>query len=125
SSDTLQSLSKLSHAGTRTLIGRPEEMARCEPTAVNAWQCKALEDGTNPVTHGDDPERDQATADAAPEGLHVKALVLEVGKETVWYLGSANLTDPVRVGSHVELMVRLAGPTKHVGIDAFLGDEKT
>ncbi len=102
----------------RTLISRAEEMAKLDPDALSGWTTHTLHDAA-----GSDAEATEdaaPSAEPAPRGLHAKALAIQGASSTTWYLGSGNLTDPVRSGSSVELMVRLTGPTRLVGVTPFL-----
>lgn len=103
-----------------TLIGRPEEMSKCDEDVIGAWVAHGLHDAASSDADSADDQTLTSTADAAPQGLHAKALAIQNGRRTTWWLGSANLTDPVRAGSSVELMVKLEGKTSKVGIDVFL-----
>jgi len=97
------------------LVGRDEEMAKCSPEVLARWDAFVLHEGAS----ADADVADDSAADAAPQGLHAKALVIESNQQATWWIGSANLTDPVRSGASVELMVRLAGKVSKVGIDPF------
>jgi hypothetical protein len=58
-------------------------------------------------------------------GLHGKAYIVENGRDTTLYLGSANATNASLVaGSNVEILAELTGKRSRVGgIDSFLGDD--
>jgi hypothetical protein len=101
------------------IVGRDEEMARCSPDILARWEAFVLHEGASADADVLDDGAGEGTADAAPQGLHAKALVVESNQRATWWLGSANLTDPVRAGSSVELMVRLGGKVARVGIDRF------
>lgn len=118
STDALRTLRAQAPHGV--LVARAEELAKCTAESVGEWQAFVLHEGAS--LDADDAERaaESDTADAAPEGLHAKVFAVESGQEVTWWLGSANLTDPVRAGLSVELMVELRGKASHVGIDAFL-----
>lgn len=118
SSETLSSLRKLAPRGR--LIGRSEEMAKCTEEAIGKWEAFSLDEGANSETDAADVGEGNATADAAPQGLHAKILAVQKKRRTAWWFGSGNLTDPVRAGSSVELMVRLEGKNSKVSIDQFL-----
>ncbi|HWO10868.1 MAG TPA: hypothetical protein VNN80_15345, partial [Polyangiaceae bacterium] len=101
------------------LVARAEELAKCSAASVGEWDAFTLHDGAS--SDADSAESAESdTADAAPEGLHAKVFALESGQQVTWWLGSANLTDPVRAGTSVELMVALTGKVSNAGIDAFL-----
>jgi len=99
------------------LISRDETLDRMPRAALEGWHCFSLHDGAGGEA---DPGEGSDTADSVPFGLHAKALVVEQGKRTMWWLGSGNLSDAVLNGTNVELLVRLEGATKRVGIDRFL-----
>lgn len=113
---TLVELSKL--APRRQLVSRAEELAKCGANTIQLFETFTISDRANSSEEDADPS-EAATADAAPSGLHAKVLAVGDKKQTTWWLGSANLTDPVRNGSSVELLVRLTGKTQFVGIDKF------
>jgi hypothetical protein len=100
------------------LVGRDEEMGKCSPDVLARWDAFVLHEGASADADVSD-DAAEATGEAAPQGLHAKALVIESNLHATWWLGSANLTDPVRSGSSVELMVRLTGKVSKVGIDPF------
>lgn len=118
SNAALRSLRALAPHGQ--LIGRAEEMARCKPETVGAWDAFALDDAASSDADTADLEEGANTADAAPQGLHVKALAIQGSRRTTWWFGSGNLTDPVQAGTSVEVMIRLVGKTAQVGIERFL-----
>lgn len=106
-------------ADSRILVSRAEELDQRARDVLQDWDCRYLADAAGAdadVAETDDPK----SADVAPHGLHAKALIVETPRTTTWWLGSGNLTNPVVNGSHVELLVRLEGSTRQVGIDAFL-----
>lgn len=123
SSATLRELATLAPAGKRHLISRIEEMAKCDPETLKLWACMSVNDAANPDAESGDAETFSNTADAAPQGLHAKLLITDrlggKAKRSEWWLGSGNLTDAVRAGSNVELMVKLEGSTPKVGVEAF------
>lgn len=118
SNGMLQALRELGQHGM--LIGRPEEMARCEAEVIQAWDAFTLSEGASSEADTAEDSLRVHSADPAPQGLHAKALAIQNKRRTAWWFGSGNLTDPVRTGTSVELMVRLEGPTSKVGIQAFL-----
>jgi hypothetical protein len=118
SPDTLEHLRQLAPAAT--LVGRAEEMAKCPGSVIEAWKAFTLHERASSDADLLLDQQEVATADAAPQGLHAKALAVESGDRTTWWLGSGNLTDPVRSGASVELLVRLAGKTSRVGVTAFI-----
>lgn len=118
SDGALRHLRKLAPHGQ--LIGRAEEMARCKPETIGAWDAFALDDAASSDADSADLEEGANTADAAPQGLHVKALAIQGQRRTTWWFGSGNLTDPVQTGTSVEVMIRLVGKTSQVGIETFL-----
>lgn len=118
SDDALSSLATL--GSERQLISRPEALDALRPKTRETWECRWLDDVAGADAELSDDNALDSTADSLPLGLHAKALVVESGKDTTWWLGSANMTDAVMSGANVELMVSLEGPTKYVGIDAFL-----
>jgi hypothetical protein len=109
-----------SFGSSRTLVSREETLDLCDRQVLSNWNVHGLHGDAG--ADADSAESDLGdTVESAPHGLHAKALAIESGKRTTWWLGSANLTDPVMNATNVELLVRLEGPTKQVGIDAFLG----
>jgi hypothetical protein len=117
SPDTLSALRTL--APRAQLIGREEEMGKCPAEAIAVWDAFTLDEGASSSAAKMDDTASLDASDEAPNGLHAKALVIETGQRTTWWLGSGNLTDPVRSGASVELMVRLEGKKSQVGIDCF------
>lgn len=113
----LRTLAKL--APSRCLVSRAEELDKHAREPLTEWDCRYLAEAAGGETDVAETD-DAASADVAPHGLHAKALVIESTRRTTWWLGSGNLTDPVVNGSHVELLVRLEGPTRQVGIEPFL-----
>jgi hypothetical protein len=120
SAETLRTLRALAPKGPGTLVSRPEEMAKCPREVIEAWDAYSLDEAANSSADVADAELTTDTADAAPQGLHAKAFVVDDGVRATWWIGSGNLTDPVRTGSSVELMVRLEGKSAKVGVEAFL-----
>ena len=118
SPDTLTQLRLL--APRATLVGRAEELAKCGAEVVGAWEAFTLHQGASSDAELQTDDDREQVPDAAPRGLHAKALAVELGPRTTWWLGSGNLTDPVRTGRSVELLVRLEGKSSAVGIEAFL-----
>lgn len=118
SNETLRHLRELAPQGR--LISRPEEMAKCKSEVIDAWEAYSLDEGANSEADAADLGQETQTADAAPQGLHAKILAVQKKRRTVWWFGSGNLTDPVRAGSSVELMVQLEGKNSKVSIDQFL-----
>ena len=102
------------------LVARAEELAKCTAAAVGEWEVSVLHEGASLNADSAEGALGSDTADAAPEGLHAKVYAVESGQQVTWWLGSGNLTDPVRDGTSVELMVSLTGKVSSVGIDAFL-----
>ena len=117
SPNTLVSLRAL--APRAQLVGRAEEMAKCPADVLATWDAFVLHDGAVAEPDDGDDAASGETADPAPRGLHAKALVIESQQQVTWWLGSGNLTDPVRTGTSVELMLRLTGKVSRVGIDRF------
>lgn len=115
-----ETLSVLCEVAPRAqLIGRAEEMGKCPSEVIKKWEAFTLHEGASSDADVLDDTTELETADAAPQGLHAKALVVQSKQRTTWWLGSGNLTDPVRAGTSVELLVRLQGKTSQVGIDRF------
>lgn len=102
------------------LIGRPEEMAKCQPETIATWDAYSLDDAASSDADTADLEDGTNTADAAPHGLHAKVVAIQGKRRTTWWFGSGNLTDPVRAGTSVEVMVRLEGKTSKASIQNFL-----
>ena len=55
-------------------------------------------------------------------GLHAKIFGFDQGKETRWFIGSANATKAA-FHSNVEILLELIGPKKDIGIDQALGND--
>jgi hypothetical protein len=103
----------------RTLVSREETLDLCDRKVLGSWTSYGLHGDTG--ADAESAESDLGdTVESEPHGLHAKALAIESGKRTTWWLGSANLTDPVMNATNVELLVRMEGPTKAVGITSFL-----
>lgn len=114
----LRTLARL--ADKRELISRDETLDRMPRAALEGWDCFSLHDGAGAEAESGESGESGETADSVPFGLHAKALVVEQGGRTVWWLGSGNLSDAVLNGTNVELLVRLEGTTNQVGIERFL-----
>jgi hypothetical protein len=104
---------------TRTLVSREETLDLCDRKVLGDWTVYGLHGDAGADADSAESELGE-TVETAPHGLHAKALAIESGKSTTWWLGSANLTNPVMHATNVELLVRLEGPSKSVGIEAFL-----
>ncbi len=118
SPNTLDELRKLAPEGT--LLSRPEEMSKCPAEVIERWRAFSIHEGACSDAELADDSIPVSSADPVPQGLHAKALAVQSASRTTWWIGSGNLTDPVRNGSSVELMLCLEGKTASVGIDAFL-----
>lgn len=117
SNDALDWLADL--APDRKLISREESLDALKPETIDNWQCYGLHEAAGGESQLGEDELSANSADI-PHGLHAKALVIENGRRATWWLGSANLTNPVKEARNVELLVRLEGRTRDVGIDRFL-----
>lgn len=67
-----------------------------------------------PAAHAGSDSRD-----VAARGLHAKLYLQDVGGNSTWWLGSANLTSSAFTRNH-ETLVELTGPKTKVGVDAVL-----
>jgi hypothetical protein len=91
------------------VVSRPEELDAL-PVAQLPDEALVL----SPYADSPD-ESDSATL----RGLHAKVYVMESGKRTQWWLGSANATTAAFHGN-AEMLVRLEGSTNSVGISGLL-----
>jgi len=117
SDDALRWLAKL--GPDRILVSREETLDSCDRAALADWRCFGLHDAAGTDAQVGESESVDRSCDVL-HGLHAKALAVENGSRTAWWLGSANLTSPVKSGTNVEFLVRLEGRTRDVGIDKFL-----
>jgi hypothetical protein len=97
-------------------LGKVDCVLRIRDSLVAVQQSiDELDDPDNPGDKGSD-------ASPSHRGLHAKIWVQDCGKSSTVWLGSANLTDAALTVNH-ELMVRLGGPSRVVGIDSLIDFE--
>jgi hypothetical protein len=104
-----------------TLVSRPEELARIDPAVRSRFaHVQVLKE----VAETEDGE-DVSVAGGTLRGLHAKAYLVERGKDTHLYVGSANATDAALVcGHNVELLAELVGRRSVVGgLDERMGPD--
>lgn len=121
SSGTVKGLDLLAETycpdGEKYLFSRREELDRITHGRLKGWHCYALNER---ITSGED----QLDGDIRTQNLHAKLIVAERGKTCHWHLGSANAT-AAALGTtkkndtprNIELMLRLTGYSRQVGID--------
>lgn len=120
------SLYKLGSASSELrLVSRPETLDRLGAKTLQRWQTFTLsraaecEEGVDIAA----PERALGEWHRAPEGLHAKTFVCDVGRRAVVVTGSANLTGAA-FGGNVEFDILLGGPRSSCGIQATLEGSK-
>ena len=96
-------------ASKSVVVSRPEALDKLGAKALSPF-CEV-----KCFAGGDDSDDDGPTLTQ----LHAKAIISEVGGQTVWFVGSGNATNAAIAGN-VEVMLELAGPKSKVGIDAIL-----
>ncbi|MGA2256603.1 MAG: phospholipase D family protein, partial [Thermoguttaceae bacterium] len=116
------------------LVSRPESL-----DALKAETIEALDDNSSLFYLDDAAERpEEARETDADEvesmtvlstdrcsGLHAKLYIVENGWYATVFSGSANATSPPLKGLNVELLVGVRGKKSRVGIEAFLGTDKS
>jgi hypothetical protein len=90
--------------GALTLVSRDDQLDAVED--LGPWSTRVLADAAHREAEG---ERSDEL-----DGLHAKILAIEGDSWTVWYIGSANVTDRAWSGRNVELMVRLTANDSQV-----------
>lgn len=106
----------------RLLISRAETLDRLGGEAVRGWASQTLQRLVE-VELGDEPEEAPASVNEwqrAPEGLHAKTFVLDLGQSALVVTGSANMTSAAWGGGNVEFDVVMTGPRKTCGVAATL-----
>jgi hypothetical protein len=103
------------------LVSRPDELARTSKASLARFGALKVMHEATETDDGDDA----VAMDRLACGLHAKAYIVENGRDTTLYLGSANATNASLVaGSNVEILAELTGKRSRVGgIDSFLGDD--
>lgn len=99
------------------LLSRDLALNELGAAGREGWACFTASDEA--VAAEDDATGSAGVVDAGLRGLHAKAYCVESGAEATWWLGSANCTAAAFDGRNVELMVRLTGHRKQVGIERF------
>ena len=95
-------------SGKLTLVSRAEELDALPASAVPK-QSYVLSAHVQPLD-----ERDSELS-----GLHAKVYVADQGKDSTWWLGSANCSHAAFDGNS-EFLLELTGPTSKVGVNALL-----
>lgn len=114
----LDRVRKLGPESQARLLSRGLALDELGGAARKGWEC--LTASEEALAAEDEADDGAASVETGLRGLHAKAFCVESGSEATWWLGSANCTAAAFEGSNVELMVRLTGHRKHVGIDCFL-----
>ena len=102
------------------LVSRQEELDKLPAAALDKWdpdQIRVLSDAAH--------DESEDGADNRPCGLHAKIIAVEHGRDVMWYVGSANLTDAAFAGRNVEMMAAVTGRKGRIngrgfGIEHFL-----
>lgn len=103
-----------------TIVSRVEELAKIEPSEVEAFDLFTVNSLAELEAH-DDIETGGSAGEITMSGLHAKAVVVDYGRTTHMFVGSLNATHAALHGN-VEVMVELIGPKSRIGIDRLLGD---
>ena len=101
-----------------TLISRPEALdkisakllAQFKEVLVLRTEAMSEEEGSTPIADGS----------ATESGLHAKCYVMDAGRDTRVFMGSANLTHPAFGGKNIEFLVELRGKKSKSGVASFL-----
>ena len=117
--DALDLLASLPTAKKPIIISRSDQLISVAPRTIKAFERVSVLDE---MAASEDGEEDSASA---LQGLHAKALIAEVGWNTVLTVGSGNATRPSLIsGRNVELFVSLRGKRSKVGsIEEIMGDK--
>jgi hypothetical protein len=105
------------------IVSRPESIAALGAEALDelqqarGFQFRELDDG---AALPDEDDRDSAVRWSL-RGLHAKVIVLERGRRTHVFVGSANATSSAW-GGNTEFVVEIIGPTTKFGVQAALAD---
>jgi hypothetical protein len=98
------------------LVSRMEELAKLPQEVLAPFErVYVLAD----AAQNSDESTAQETADTTLTGLHAKLYLVDGGKGSTLYVGSANATSAA-FGKNVELLVALTGKKSRVGIDTVL-----
>lgn len=127
---TLNRLSTV--ARDRRLVSRQEALDELTPGRLKDWRetlvlhevAEAPDEGSedadmSEVAQAEDGS-EPTTSRSIQAGLHAKVYVFDEGARSSLWLGSANATGAA-FGGNVEFLTRLAGPTRHCGVQACLG----
>ena len=107
-----------SQAGQAVLVSRGEELDALTPTALDGLDVYEL-DPTARLA-GDDFEED--TPQTFLTHLHAKLFVVERGRRSHLFVGSANATD-AGLGQNVEFLCELVGAAATLGVNALVGED--
>ncbi len=101
------------------LFSRAHELAKLPVDLLKRFQSYALSDL---IVEGEATEAaEDGSVDVKEQQLHAKMFVLGSGKETLWFLGSANATEAARE-RNVEMMLELRGVSTNLRIDRLLSE---
>jgi hypothetical protein len=106
-----------------TVVARGEDLDRLPPATIKTITPRIL----SPLAGLAEPDTDADTSSLPGEtnllgGLHAKFYVVERGRRSHFFIGSANATEAA-FGGNVEFLVELVGGRAKLGVDAFLGDD--
>lgn len=112
--------------GPISILSRQEELEKLTPESVARLDAFIID---TLAGFRDEPEAGEKPADGPAQGLlghlHAKMYVIEPhgrAHRARLIIGSTNATDAA-LRTNVEFCVEFEGPRKHLGIDAFLGDD--
>jgi hypothetical protein len=112
--------------GPISILSRQEELEKLTPESVARLDAYLID---TLAGFRDEPEAGEKPADGPAQGLlghlHAKMYVIEPhgrAHRARLIIGSTNATDAA-LRTNVEFCVEFEGPRKHLGIDAFLGDD--
>lgn len=106
--------------GSKTLISRADTLDAVRAGSLDGWQVQRLRDAVV------DGEERLGQSRAAPQNLHAKLVVVRVGKNAYWHIGSANMTNAAfgkpgkRAPRNQEFMLRLDGANNRAGPAALM-----
>ena len=117
--DALNLLVGLPTAEKPIIISRPDQLVSVDSSTINAFERVSVLDE---MAASEDGEEVSASA---LQGLHAKALIAEIGWDTVLTVGSGNATRPSLLsGNNLELFASLRGKRSKVGsIEQIMGEE--